>query len=415
MLMAEIAMVDSDRSADKSRARLPLSGTQSPSGANQTRRTYLAALLILLTSRLVVALAVVFSSKFVQRAPGEIFTDVTPRWYRYLLRWDAGWYLKIAHEGYSYNGNDLTQQPVVFYPLYPLISKAVATVLGISEAAALLIVSNVAILITALLFFKLVKDEYGDEIALYATAALCFFPASLFFSVGYTESLALLLIVTFFLLLRRERYLLASIAAGLTLATRSTGIVLCLPLLFEIWRRRGRKPGRAIPMAAACLTLATSGLWLYMIYLWAAFRSPFAFTANVRAWVGPLRGSSLIEVCTLQPFRHLADIWKFGPDPNTLSPWIFLLALSLIICFRKRLTTSLFVYSLGVLLLPYLTLSGSVGFVSFTRYAMLAFPMFVFAGTIFQKRVWLGFSIIGLAGAMLFMYTAFYVQWYWAG
>jgi len=41
--------------------------------------------------------------------------------------------------------------------------------------------------------------------------------------------------------------------------------------------------------------------------------------------------------------------------------------------------------------------------------------LFIFAGTIFQKRVWLGFSIMGLAGAMLFMYTAFYVQWYWAG
>jgi len=364
---------------------------------------------------LIVALAFVFSSKFVQPASGKFSTEFTPRWYRYLLRWDSGWYLKIAHEGYSYNGNDLTQQPVVFYPLYPLISKAVATVLGVSEAAALLIVANVAILITTLLFFKLVKDEYGDEIALYATAALCFFPASLFFSVGYTESLALLLIVTFFLLLKRERYLWASIAAGLTLATRSTGIVLCLPLLIEIWRRRGRNPGRAIPMAAACLTLATSGLWLYMIYLWAAFKSPFAFTTNVRAWMGPLRASSLIEVCTLQPFRHLADVWKFGPDPNTLSPWIFLLALSLIICFRKRLTTSLFVYALGVLLLPYFTLSGSVGFVSFTRYAMLAFPVFIIAGKLFRIRPWIGLGVMALCGALLFMFVAFYVQFYFVG
>jgi hypothetical protein len=361
-------------------------------------------------------MAVVFSSKFVQRVPGDIFTDVTPRWYRYLLRWDAGWYLKIAREGYSYNGNDLTQQPVVFYPLYPALSKIVASVFGISEAAALLTVSNISILLTALLFFKLVKDEYGHEVALLATAALSLFPTSLFFSAGYTESLTLLLIVTFFLLLKKGHFLSASIAAGCVMATRSTGIILCAPLLLELWRNRGRDLRRAIPLTGACVVLATSGLWLYMTYLWAAFGRPLAFTTDMRAWgEGTAIGSELLRAVTLQPFRHLADIWKFGPDPNTLSPWIFLLSLLLIICFRKRLTTPLLVYALGVLLLPYFTLSGSVGFVSFTRYVLLAFPLFIIAGRIFQERVWLGVSVIGLSAAMLFMYTAFYAQWYWAG
>ena len=382
----------------------------------RAQHSYFVALLILLGSRLIVGLAVLFSSKFVQRVPGDIFTDVTPRWYRYLLRWDAGWYLKIAREGYSYNGNDLTQQPVVFYPLYPALSKIVASVFGISEAAALLTVSNISILFTALLFFKLVKDEYGDEIGLYATTALCFFPTSLFFSAGYTESLTLLLIVTFFLLLKKGHFLPASIAAGCVMATRSTGIILCAPLLLELWRNRGRDLRRAIPLALTCVVLATSGLWLYMTYLWAAFGRPLAFTTDMRAWgEGTAIGSELFRAVTLQPFRHLIDIWQFGPDPNTLSPWIFLLSLSLIICFRKRLTTPLLVYALGVLLLPYFTLSSSVGFVSFTRYVLLAFPLFIIAGRIFQERVWLGFSVIGLSAAMLFMYTAFYAQWYWAG
>jgi hypothetical protein len=382
----------------------------------RAQHSYFVALLILLSSRLIVGLAVVFSSKFVQRAPGDIFTDVTPRWYRYLLRWDAGWYLKIAREGYSFNGNDLTQQPVVFYPLYPALSKIVASAFGISEAAALLIVANISILIAAVLFFKLVKDEYGHEVGLLATAALCLFPTSLFFSAGYTESLTLLLVATFFLLLKKGRFLAASIAAGCVMATRSTGIILCAPLLLELWRIRGREPRRAIPFAGACVVLATSGLWLYMIYLWTAFGRPLAFTTDMRAWgEGTAIRSELFQAVTLQPFRHLADIWKFGPDPNTLSPWIFLLSLSVIIGFRKRLTTSLLVYALGVLLLPYFTRGGSVGFVSFTRYLLLAFPLFIIAGRIFQERIWLGFSVMGLSAAMLFMYTAFYAQWYWTG
>jgi Gpi18-like mannosyltransferase len=378
-------------------------------------RYYLTALLIFLSSRLVVALAIIFSSKFVQRAPGDIFTDVTPRWYRYLLRWDAGWYLKIAREGYAYNGDNLVQQPVVFYPLYPLVSKVVATVLGVSEAAALLIVSNVAILIATLLLFKLVKDNHGAEVALYAIAAWAFFPTSLFFSTAYTESLTLLLIVTFFLLLQKERFVFAAIAAGLTLATRSTGIILCLPLVFELWRKRGTNPKRLALKAALCTVLATSGLWLYMIYLWAAFHSPFAFAMNERAWVGKTSGTDLIRVLTLQPFRHLADVWTFGPDPNTLSPWLFLLFLFLILCFRKWLSTPFLVYAAGVLLLPYFTFSGKTGFLSFNRYVVLAFPVFIIAAKIFQERFWLGLSVMALSGALLFMHTAFYAQWYWTG
>lgn len=378
-------------------------------------RSYFSALLILFTSRLIVALALVFSAKFVRRV-GDIFPDVTPRWYRYLLRWDATWYLKIASEGYSYNGNDLVQQSVVFYPLYPLIAKVVSSVLGISEAVALLIVSNVSILIATLLFFKLIKDDFGDEVALYATAALSFFPTSLFFSVAYTESLALLLIVTFFLLLKKERFLLASIFAALTLATRSTGIVLCLPLLFEIWRQRGRDPRRAIREAGLSMILATSGLWLYMIYLWVAFKSPLSFLTDRRAWQGGAAiGSDLLRVLLLMPFRHLIDVWKFGPDPNTLSPWFFLGSLFVIVWFRRWLSHSLLVYALAALLLPYVTFNNPIGFVPFTRYIMLAFPVFILAGRIFQERVWLGYSVIGLSAAMLFMYTALYAQYFWIG
>ena len=87
----------------------------------------------------------------------------------------------------------------------------------------------------------------------------------------------------------------------------------------------------------------------------------------------------------------------------------------LLITFRKRLALSLWGYSAGVLLLPYVTLSTNVGFVSFTRYLLMAFPVFIILGESFKRRPWLGVSVIGIFSAMLFMYTAFYTQWYWAG
>ena len=202
----------------------------------------------------------------------------------------------------------------------------------------------------------------------------------------------------------------------MALATRSTGIVLCLPLLFEIWRKRDRYPRRAIPLAGACLVLATSGLWLYMTYLWFAFKSPLAFLTDRRAWQnGTAPGSELLKVLVLIPFRHLIDVWKAGPDPGALAPWFFLASVLVVVWFRRWLSRSLLLYALGALLLPYIAFNSPVGFVPFTRYIMLAFPVFVLAGRIFQERLWLGFGVIGLSAAMLFMYTAFYAQYYWVG
>jgi hypothetical protein len=377
---------------------------------------YLPVIIILISSRLIVLLSMVFSSTFVQRPNGEIFKDLTPRWYRYFLRWDAGWYLKIVTEGYSYNGDNTVQQPVVFYPFYPLISKAVTIVLNISEAAALLIVSNVALLIAVPLVFKFFRQGYGDQAALYAVACLCFFPSSIFFSAGYTESLALLLITSFFLLLAKERYLIAAGVAGLAVGTRSTGLLLLLPLGIELWRKYSIDPKRLVKSAVYCLFLATSGMWLYMIYLWIVFNSPFAFVLNTRAWrSGAAVEGGFLGVLTLRPFYHLADIFRIGPDPNTLSSWFFVLFMGLLIAFRKRLSFPLWIYGMGSLLLPYLTISGDVGFVSFTRYCLMAFPVFIVLGELFKKRIWLGLSILGLFSAMLFMYSAFYAQFYWAG
>ena len=56
-----------------------------------------------------------------------------------------------------------------------------------------------------------------------------------FLSAGYAAPLALLLILCFFLLLKREQYILAATFAGLTFATRSTGLVLLPVIIWELW------------------------------------------------------------------------------------------------------------------------------------------------------------------------------------
>jgi len=200
---------------------------------------YLIALTIYSSSRLIVLWAMYIAARFVSPAPeasmnerflSSLHLSASTSWYRYLLRWDSIWYVTILNEGYNYNGNVLDPQSVQFYPLYPLTAKALTIFPGIDGWLALLVVANVAAALSVLLLFKYVRQDYGDEVAFSTIAFLSFFPSSLFLSAGYTESLTLLLILTSFLLLKQEKYVLAAACAGLASATRSTGVVL-LPVI----------------------------------------------------------------------------------------------------------------------------------------------------------------------------------------
>jgi Gpi18-like mannosyltransferase len=378
--------------------------------------SYLFIFFIFVSSRLIMIIAIAFSSWFIPQKIGSEYWNINSSWYHYLLRYDSGWYLYITSNGYTYNGNDLLQHPVVFYPFYPLLSRATADILGINQALAMLIVSNASIIIAILLLFILIKNEYGGEIALYAISLISFFPTSLFFSSGYTESLTFLLIVAFFLFLGRRQFFLAAGCAGLALATRSTGVILLPSLLFEVWHQCSEKRMRLIIYMIIYTILATSGLWLYMIYLWIAFRKPLAFVTAQRAWhsVNEI-GSNLFHSMTLQPFLRLADIFLVGPQIYALDPWFFLFFLIILIPFGQKLAVSHRIFALGVLLLPYFTFAASSGFRSFTRYILLAFPVFIIMADMFRRNLWLCLCVTAFFASLLFMYTALFAQWHWVG
>jgi Dolichyl-phosphate-mannose-protein mannosyltransferase len=364
-----------------------------------------------------VLLSVFFSFKFVPQNPSGAFWNANPHWYRFFLRYDSGWYLTIARHGYSYTGDNLTQQSVTFYPLYPLLSRLLHNVFGIDYNAAVLLVANISIVLAIIFLYQLVSEDYGKRVALYTVTLLSFFPTAFFFSAGYTESLSLLLIVATLWLLKHQRFLLACCCAGLATGTRSTGVILLLPILWELWRHSSGKPLQLIPKAIGYSLLATSGLWLYMIYLWKKFGSPMVFAENLRAWELGGQNNDFVSVLTLRPFfDHLDDIFYEGPLPNAIDPWIFLAFFVLLIWFRKRISVSYFLFALGVLLLPYVTRSGgSLGFQSFLRYLVLAFPVFIIIADLVKEKTWAVLTLVGLFGGMLFMYSAMFAQWYWIG
>ena len=371
---------------------------------------YFWAISIFLCSRVVVALGLVFSRKYLPVA-ADVWS-AGPSWYHQLLQWDSEWYFKIATEGYRYNGDPTIQQNVVFYPLYPMLARGLTAISGLTAADALLLVANLGGLLAIVALFKLVREEFGDQIALATIALFSFFPTSVLLSAGYTEPLELLLLVCFFLVLKQQRYLLAALLAGLAVADRSTGIVLLPVLLWEMWRNRDQKP--FLPVLLPCVALATSGIWLFMIYLWSQFGDPFVFADGQTAFHRETTfATRLIAALKFEPFtRMMLNDW----NPWGLDSWFTLLFIVMIVVGWFRLRSSWTLFAMGVLLLPYLTLSGGPsGFVSMSRFNLVSFPLFVVLAGLLLRVKWLLAGVIGLLGAALLMNTALFARRIWIG
>ena len=84
-------------------------------------------------------------------------------------------------------------------------------------------------------------------------------------------------------------------------------------LLWELWRVRS--PRRFLIEAVPLSIVATSGLWLYMIYLGCAFGHPMAFADGQAAFhENTTMAARILSALALQPFGkfNLVDISPAG-------------------------------------------------------------------------------------------------------
>ena len=174
-------------------------------------------------------------------------------------RFDTLWYLRIAEHGYDLPAG------VVFYPLYPWLIRSLSGLTG--PMAAALLISTVA----AFFYFwgllrivrneveKHVRSEFSNAQPLRTMMLAAVWPASFFFFAGYTEALAVALIVWCIGCARDERWALAAACAFAAGLTRSAGTLVFVPLAILAWRapRQARWPVAIAP-------LGTLGYWFWL-------------------------------------------------------------------------------------------------------------------------------------------------------
>ena len=161
------------------------------------------------------------------------------------VRWDAVWYLQIAQHGYQ------TARVTAFYPLYPLVARAVSLLTG-SISIAGIVVSLAGLFAGLLILRRLTALELGEKPASAAVQLLAFSPVAVFLSAIYSEGLFLALSVATIYAARRGRWALAGVVGALAAVTRVTGVVLLVPvlLLFLYGPRCDAAPTRSSDEAA---------------------------------------------------------------------------------------------------------------------------------------------------------------------
>ena len=112
------------------------------------------------------------------QAPPPVSSHAEPSWIAVWARWDALWYVRIAERGYAgrFGVDDLegrTGEPPAtgFFPLMPLLMRGVGWVVG-SPLRAGLLISNVSLLVSLWLLFRMTRRLLGDEAAAIAGALL---------------------------------------------------------------------------------------------------------------------------------------------------------------------------------------------------------------------------------------------------
>jgi hypothetical protein len=156
-------------------------------------------------------------------------------------RWDAGWFERIARDGYRPD-----DASAAFFPGYPLAIRGVTSVLPLSETDAALVVSNLAFLGALIVLFALTTFEFSIDTARRTVILLALFPVSFFFLSPYSESLFLFASLLTFWWARRGRWGPAAAGGFVAALTRSVGVLLVPALLLEARNIDARERPRAI-------------------------------------------------------------------------------------------------------------------------------------------------------------------------
>lgn len=216
-------------------------------------------------------------------------------------RHDAYWYEKITTYGHEKitpdqlgkcDGKVIEQSYYAFFPLYPATVGVTmrAFSLKFNGAAFILgIIYSCLAFIVFYIFAKLYTND--DQKAFYSTVILILFPFHYYFSMYYTESLYLLLLLGCFIAVHRKQIKLLAVLLGLLVLVRPNAFLMTFPLLIyffekhynlnikQVFQRNWREYLPLLVFLTAVVVMLA-----YMVYLKHMTGDFLAFKRAQRGW-----------------------------------------------------------------------------------------------------------------------------------
>jgi hypothetical protein len=350
-------------------------------------------------------------------------------------RWDAGWYLSIASEGYQWNAANHGQQNLVFFPAFPMLTRGVAYLIWWRDPTpavflwAGVLVSVLAFVAALIYLYYLARDRIGEDNTTLAITLLAAYPFAVFYSAAYTEAFFLLAAVaTFYHFLHGQLWR----AAGwglLTGLTRPNGwmvsaslILIALPslggsaaALARILPRadRPRTPVALPRRRPLALLVASSapvvGLLIYCGYNFWLTGYLFTFARLMTYWNRNFHGLSLLAG-TLDAITSAGIVSHIAAHPiDILNELSLLFGLVTIWPVTRRLGLAYGLFVLLNLALP----ATSGGLESIGRYTSVLFPSFMWLAMASPKAARPAIVAVfalgqGLAAVLFFTWRGMY-------
>jgi len=245
------------------------------------------------------------------------------------------------------------------------------------------------------LFVVLLRRLYPQDDR--GIAILACSPFAYFFIATYTETIALATAASFLLLLRRGRpgwAFALGVAAGLT---RISGLLVALFALDFLRQKRWKE-------FSTCLAAPITGFDSWTLWLWRTTGDPLKY-AHAQAEFG--------RSTTFHPgrlFDLLANAARSGPGLGWWELFFLFLVLTGAAALAARGRWGEAAYSAATVLLPVATLRLA----SLNRYALVAFPVYLWLGGLTHRR-WIFRTVLAVEIGLLFWYAAQFGQQYWTG
>ena len=420
------------RRLDSTFVSLPLA-TDHPS-ADRNRRTITAVAVAALGFIAVSAVLILLGRLAIEHqvAIGRQEFEPGVGWFGQWVRWDGNWYYRIAHDGYSFTAGQ--QRAVAFWPSYPMSIRGLALLTN-DEYDAGLIITWLSGFATITLLARWCQDRMTRMASIAAVITLLLFPYAWYmhFSV-YGDALFAACAIGAFLLLERDKTVLAGLLGAFAAAGRPMGLAVAAGLLVLAMERRGALPPmlakadvpgssapvepeprwrrmllwvhfprslrlRELKVKDAGVLLSLLGPLAYMGFLWQTEGTPFAFAdaESAPGWEHKPGPATWLKLNVIGGLRNA------GLTQETAGMLLHgFLAVGAVLLIPKVIRRFGWGYGAFCIVLIGIPVISSKDFYGLGRYMIPAFPVVAVAGEWLSGRpVWLRVSIWTLSGTML--------------